>query len=72
VQCSISFSLPYLQLVKNLIPLMPHPSLDTFFLWNSGSEAIEMAIKLVKKATGRPNLVTMVGSYHGRTHGVFA
>ncbi|TXT13140.1 hypothetical protein VHUM_01541 [Vanrija humicola] len=69
VQCSIGFSLPYLQLVEALRPMMPHESLDTFFFWNSGSEAIEMALKLVKRATNRNNIITMVGSYHGRTHG---
>lgn len=69
VQCSIGFNLPYLQLVEALIPLMPDPSLDTFFLWNSGSEAIEMALKLVKRATDRPNIICMQGSYHGRTYG---
>lgn len=69
VQCSIGFNLPYLQLVEALIPLMPDPSLDTFFFWNSGSEAVEMALKLVKRATNRPNIICMQGSYHGRTHG---
>ncbi|KAK4685949.1 hypothetical protein P7C73_g4192, partial [Tremellales sp. Uapishka_1] len=69
VQCSISFSLPYLQLVKSLIPIMPHPSLDTFFLWNSGSEAVEFAIKLVRTASKRQNIITMIGGYHGRTFG---
>ncbi|KAL7420401.1 hypothetical protein Q5752_005371 [Cryptotrichosporon argae] len=69
VQCSIAFSAPYLQLVRALLPLMPDASLDTFFFWNSGSEAIEMALKLVKRATGRNNVVAMIGSYHGRTHG---
>lgn len=69
VQCSISFNLPYLELIKNLLPLMPDPSLDTFFFWNSGAEAIEAAIKLVKRATNRPNIITMQGGYHGRTYG---
>lgn len=69
VQCSIAFNLPYLQLVDALLPLMPDPSLDTFFFWNSGAEAIEAAIKLVKRATGRPNIITMQGGYHGRTYG---
>lgn len=72
VQCSVAFSLPYLQLVESLLPLMPHPSLDTFFFWNSGSEAIEMALKLVKRASNRPNVIVMQGSYHGRTHGASA
>lgn len=68
VQCSIGFSVPYLQLVENLSTIMPDPSLDTFFLWNSGAEAIEFAIKLVKRATQRPNIICMQGGYHGRTY----
>jgi 4-aminobutyrate aminotransferase len=48
---------------------MPHPSLDSFFFWNSGSEAVEAAMKLARKATGRTNLITFQGAYHGRTYG---
>lgn len=51
---------------------MPHPSLDTFFLWNSGSEAVEAAVKLARTATGRQNLIVMQGAYHGRTFGAMA
>lgn len=68
VQCSIGFSVPYLQLVENLIPIMPDKSLDTLFFWNSGAEAIEFALKLVKRATQRPNIICMQGGYHGRTY----
>ncbi|KAL7424078.1 hypothetical protein Q5752_001663 [Cryptotrichosporon argae] len=72
LQCSIGFHLPYLQLIEKLKPLMPAGAgadLDSFFFWNSGSEAIEAAIKLARKATGRPNVISMVGGYHGRTYG---
>ena len=48
---------------------MPHPSLDTFFLWNSGSEAVEAAIKVARQATGRQNVICFQGAYHGRTYG---
>jgi 4-aminobutyrate aminotransferase len=67
VQCSIAYSVPYLQLIENLVPIMPDKSLDTFFFWNSGAEAIEFALKLVKRATQRPNIICMQGGYHGRT-----
>lgn len=69
MQCSIMFSAPYLQLVERLLPVMPHPSLDQFFFWNSGSEAVEAAIKLARKATGRQNVIAFQGAYHGRTVG---
>lgn len=51
---------------------MPHPSLDTFFFWNSGAEAVEAAIKLARAATGRQNVIAMAGGYHGRTFGTMA
>jgi 4-aminobutyrate aminotransferase len=41
--------------------------IDTFFFANSGAEATEAAVKLARQATGRPNIVVMDGSFHGRT-----
>ena len=71
-QINIAFQKPYLDLVKSLIPLMPHPSLDTFFFWNSGAEAVEAAVKLARHATKKQNIIVMQGSYHGRTFGTMA
>ncbi|RDB26077.1 5-aminovalerate aminotransferase DavT [Hypsizygus marmoreus] len=71
-QCSIAFHKPYLQLVERLLPVVPHPSLDSFFFWNSGSEAVEAAIKLARVATGRQHIICMQGGYHGRTYGAMA
>ncbi|RMZ89240.1 hypothetical protein DV736_g3542, partial [Chaetothyriales sp. CBS 134916] len=51
---------------------MPHPSLDSFFFWNSGSEAIEAAVKLARHATKKQNIIVMQGSYHGRTFATMA
>jgi len=48
---------------------MPHPSLDQFFFWNSGSEAVEAAVKVARVATGRQGVVVFQGAYHGRTMG---
>jgi acetylornithine/N-succinyldiaminopimelate aminotransferase len=39
------------------------------FFCNSGTEAIEAALKWARKATGRPGLVALEGSFHGRTFG---
>ncbi|KAF8585939.1 hypothetical protein K439DRAFT_1632198, partial [Ramaria rubella] len=72
LQCSTAFHGPYLRLIEKLLPVMPHPSLDTFFFWNSGSEAVEAAIKLARTATGRQHIITMQGAYHGRTFGAMA
>ncbi|OXG14841.1 4-aminobutyrate transaminase [Cryptococcus neoformans] len=72
VQCAIGLSEPYVQLVESLLTMMPDPSLDSFFFWNSGSEAIEAAIKVSRTKTKRNNIVVMQGGYHGRTSGAAA
>ena len=51
---------------------MPHRSLDSFFFWNSGSEAVEGAIKMARMITGKQNIISMQGAYHGRTMGAVA
>ena len=71
-QCSIGFHEPYLQLIERMLPMMPDPSLDSFFFWNSGSEAIEAAIKMARVITGKQNIIAMQGGYHGRTFGAMA
>ena len=40
---------------------MPDPSLDSFFFWNSGSEAVEGALKMARIYTGRKGVITMQG-----------
>ena len=42
------------------------------FLGNSGTEAVEAAIKLTRHATGRPNLIAFHGAFHGRSLGSLA
>jgi 4-aminobutyrate aminotransferase len=69
VQCSVAFHEPYLQLIQELLPIMPDKSLDSFFFWNSGSEAVEASIKMARLITGRQNIIAMQGGYHGRTMG---
>jgi acetylornithine/N-succinyldiaminopimelate aminotransferase len=53
---------------KNLISLLPK-SLNAVYPLNSGTEANEAAIKLAKRVTGRTEIVSFRGSYHGSTHG---
>src|SRR6266568_884173 len=52
---------PYLRLIERLLPAMPHPSLDSFFFWNSGSEAVEAAIKMARAFTKKQNIISMQG-----------
>jgi predicted acetylornithine/succinylornithine family transaminase len=42
------------------------------FFCNSGAEAIEAALKYARKATGKPGVVALHGSFHGRTLGALA
>lgn len=45
------------------------PSLNSIYFLNSGSEVIEAAMKLAKRATGRYELISAKGAYHGSTQG---
>jgi 4-aminobutyrate aminotransferase len=57
---------PLLELTEKLGDVLP-TGLDSVFYANSGSEAVEAAIRLARMATGRPNVVTFQGGFHGRT-----
>ncbi|SDU20663.1 ornithine--oxo-acid transaminase/hypothetical protein [Verrucomicrobium sp. GAS474] len=45
------------------------PHLDSVFLCNSGTEAVEGAMKFAKAGTGRPRILSLKNSFHGLTHG---
>src|SRR4029079_13452599 len=47
---------------------LPDP-IDSVMFLNSGSEAIDGALKLARRATGRPGIVAFRGGFHGRTIG---
>lgn len=70
-QANIVYHKPMLDLVDQLLTIVP-PSLDTFFFSNSGAEAIEASVKLARAATGRPNIISFVGGFHGRTNATMA
>jgi acetylornithine/N-succinyldiaminopimelate aminotransferase len=53
---------------KRLTSLLPK-ELNCVYALNSGTEANEAALKLVKRVTGRNELISFRGSYHGSTHG---
>ncbi len=55
-------------LAERLASLLPE-KLDSMYLVNSGSEAIEGALKLAKRYTGRTEIISFIDSYHGSTHG---
>jgi acetylornithine/LysW-gamma-L-lysine aminotransferase len=45
------------------------PGLDRVYLCNSGTEAVEGAIKFARLSTGRPGIVAAMRGFHGRTMG---
>ena len=57
---------PLLDLTNRLSEVLPQ-GLDSLFFANSGSEAVEAALRLVRQATGRPNIIAFHGGFHGRT-----
>ena len=59
---------PQVDLSARLSDLLP-ASLESVNLTNSGAEAVEGAIKLAKRATGRYDVVACHRAYHGTTHG---
>ena len=67
-QANIVYHQPMIDLVDELMTIMPDPGLDSFFFSNSGAEIVEAAVKLAKVATGRQNTIVFAGSFHGRTH----
>lgn len=57
---------PLLELTDKLGEKLP-AGLDSVFYANSGSEAVEAAVRLARMASGRPNIVVFQGGFHGRT-----
>lgn len=65
---NLFYTLPQLDLAERLAELAPTPITRSFFV-SSGSEAVEGALKLAHRATGRSKFVSTRGSFHGRTLG---
>ena len=58
----------YAKLLTNLLP----ENLSSVYFVNSGSEAIEGALKLAKRYTGRTEIVAFKNAYHGSSHGALS
>lgn len=59
------------ELCRLLAEATPEP-LEVTYLVNSGAEAIDGALKLAKRYTGREEIISMKNSYHGNTHGALS
>ncbi|NVO86533.1 aspartate aminotransferase family protein [Hymenobacter terrestris] len=62
---------PPAQLAQALVATLP-ARLDNVYFTNSGTEAVEGALKLAKRHTGRTGLVSCHNAYHGSTHGALS
>lgn len=62
---------PQVMYATKLSELLPNGLTSIYFV-NSGSEAIEGALKLAKRYTGRTEMISFVNAYHGSTHGALS
>ena len=62
---------PQVRFAELLAQNIPDPLSSTYFV-NSGSEAIEGALKLAKRYTGRSEILAFNNAYHGSTHGAMS
>lgn len=59
---------PQVEYAAKIASLLPAP-LESVYFVNSGAEAVEGALKLAKRFTGRTEMISMRRAYHGSTHG---
>ncbi|PVX26544.1 MAG: aspartate aminotransferase family protein [Candidatus Bathyarchaeum sp.] len=59
------------EMLEKLIRIAPK-GMDRVFLSNSGAESVECAIKLARKYSGKPEIIGMVGAFHGKTMGALS
>ena len=59
---------PQVEYARAIVSELPS-SMESVYFINSGSEAVEVALKLSKRYTGRTELISFKNAYHGSTHG---
>jgi 4-aminobutyrate aminotransferase len=59
-------------LAERLSRIAPMPGPHKFYYGNSGAEAVECALKLARYHTGRQNIISFFGAFHGRTMGALS
>ncbi len=62
---------PQVKYAQRLAGILPE-KLNSCYFVNSGSEAVEGALKLAKRFTGRSRIISFKNSYHGSTHGALS
>jgi 4-aminobutyrate aminotransferase len=66
------FHEPLTDLAERLSAVAPMPGPHRFFYGNSGAEAVECALKLARYHTGRQQVISFFGAFHGRTMGALS
>ena len=59
------------EFIQKLVEITPK-GLDKAFLSNSGAESVECPIKLARKYTGKPEIISLMGAFHGKTMGALS
>jgi len=59
------------EFIQKLVSITPK-GLNKAFLSNSGAESVECALKLARKSTGKPEIISIMGAYHGKTMGALS
>ena len=59
------------EFLRKLMSITPR-GLNKAFLSNSGAESVECALKLARKFTGKPEIIAVMGGYHGKTMGALS
>jgi 4-aminobutyrate aminotransferase len=67
----LGYAEPSSRLAERLAATLP-AALDSVFLGNSGAEAIDGALKLARRSTGRPAIIAFERAFHGRTYGALS
>jgi acetylornithine/N-succinyldiaminopimelate aminotransferase len=62
---------PQVRFAEKLVSILPQHLSSVYFV-NSGAEAVEGALKLAKRYTGRSGIIACHNSYHGSTHGALS
>jgi acetylornithine/N-succinyldiaminopimelate aminotransferase len=63
---NLYYTIPQIQLAEKLRKIS---GMDRFFFCNSGTEAVEAALKIARKVSGKKKFLAFSGSFHGRTFG---
>jgi len=69
---AVGLSKPLIALTEKLVNGIIPPAHDRVMYATTGAEAVENAVRLARAATGKPNIISFQGGYHGRTSATLA